>query len=342
MRLHRGIVLVSLVVLVGCRERYVPGTEADGGVDAPTDASVDDDVGSDVGHPCNGPPGLYVDGSCTELRLGVRRFEPRYPLWSDGATKERFVYLPPGGIIDTSDPDRWVFPVGTTFWKTFIRDGLRIETRINEKVGAGVGPSAWRLRTFAWSADQTSVSEVTEGVPDALGTGHDIPATSLCVRCHAGATADVGLGFSAIQLNHAGSEVSLAGLVADGVLSSPIPTTAAVVPGDATTEAALGYLHANCGNCHGGPNPEPAADPMVLWIDVGARDVSATGPYTTAVGHRSSWAGASMRVSPGMPDTSAIILRMQTRVATDQMPPIASELPHPEGIGAVRAWIRGL
>lgn len=333
-----------LVLLVGCRERLVLDAGADVGEDAPPDVPVDapDDVPADAGPPCMGPPGLYVEGSCTELAPGVRRFAPRYVLWSDGADKERFVSLPAGSRIDTTDPDAWVYPVGTIMWKTFRRDGLRIETRINEKIAPGTGIASWRMRTFAWSADQLSVTEVTDGVVDALGTDHDIPPVALCPQCHSGAAVDVSLGFTAIQLNHDGSDVTLAGLFAEGALTAEIDTTDAVVPGGATTSEALGYLHANCGPCHGGPTPQPVTDPLVFWIDVGVRDESFTGPYTTAVSHPSMWSGAAFRIVAGDPDASAVIRRMTSRTVGVQMPPIASELPHPAGIGAVRAWINSL
>ena len=40
-------------------------------------------------------------------RRGEPDYSPQYPLWSDGATKRRWVLLPPGQTIDASDPDVW-------------------------------------------------------------------------------------------------------------------------------------------------------------------------------------------------------------------------------------------
>src|SRR5690554_4584581 len=60
--------------------------------------------------------GLYADEDT--LADGVIAFEVAWPLWSDGSTKERFLWLPEGTAIDASDPDRWAFPVGTKAWKT--------------------------------------------------------------------------------------------------------------------------------------------------------------------------------------------------------------------------------
>src|SRR5687768_3582906 len=51
------------------------------------------------------------------LRTEAVVFTPRYPLWSDGMSKRRWLYLPPGTSIDKSDPDAWEFPRGTRAWK---------------------------------------------------------------------------------------------------------------------------------------------------------------------------------------------------------------------------------
>lgn len=348
--------VVLMVALSGCRERLEfddAGTDApvldDAGHDAGADVTTIEDAPPDspdtmpdAGPPCDGPPGLYVPGSCSVLAPGVRSFAPEFVLWSDGADKERFVYLPPGARIDTSDPDAWIYPVGTVFFKTFSRDGLRLETRINTKVSEGVGIANWTMRTFAWNEAQDGVTEVTEGVVNALGTDHDIPPTTLCAQCHTGAAVDVGMGFTAIQLNHEGSVVSLADLVAEDRLTAPIALDAARVPGTGDVRDALGYMHANCGGCHGGPSPLPGGAPMDLWIDVGMTDPALTASYTTTVGVTSLWPGAPYRVAPGLPDDSAIMRRMQSRTVGVQMPPIASEIPHSIAVGTIRRWILSL
>jgi hypothetical protein len=87
---------------------------------------------------------------------------------------------------------------------------------------------------------------------------------------------------------------------------------------------------------------QPGPDPLVFWIDVGLSDVSSTGPYMTAINHPSAWSGAALRVEPGNADTSAVIFRMMSRTPGDQMPPIATERPDLQGIGAVRGWINSL
>src|SRR5262245_14990157 len=81
--------------------------------------------------------GLFADITREIWAPGVMAYAPRFQLWSDGADKRRWLWLPPDTRIDTSNMDSWAFPVGTKFWKEFTRDGVRVETRLIEKLGPG-------------------------------------------------------------------------------------------------------------------------------------------------------------------------------------------------------------
>lgn len=35
-------------------------------------------------------------------------FTPRFPPWSDGSSKQRFIWLPSGDQIDSRNPDEWM------------------------------------------------------------------------------------------------------------------------------------------------------------------------------------------------------------------------------------------
>src|SRR5690349_19883809 len=61
--------------------------------------------------------GLYESRGSTELSSDVMPYTPGITFWSDGAEKQRFLYLPAGSMIDTSSFDAWKFPVGTKVWK---------------------------------------------------------------------------------------------------------------------------------------------------------------------------------------------------------------------------------
>jgi hypothetical protein len=342
------------------------GSDADTDPDASTDAGPDpidaaadagEDAGPDASTPtCSGPPGMFKDAYCQVLSDGIRAYHPQYPLWSDGAIKERYIYLPPGKQIDMSNPDRWDFPKGTRFYKVFSWDGTRVETRVLIKNTDAAGFASWTATSYAWSADQLSVSPANvNGVTNALGTPLDIPSQSNCSRCHTMSGADAAIGFNAIQLNHEGEGMTLTTLLDESLLVNGAPGVAlnvsvdnAVIPGDATTKAGLGYLHGNCGHCHGGPNPPRG---MRLWSPVGMTDLSDSPIFQTAVCKCiQGWTGRSnsdgdpyvLRVAPSHEALSGIIGRMSRRGAGEQMPPIGTEVVDPTGLAAVKAWINSV
>ena len=49
--------------------------------------------------------GLYADASTLTVDPRNRPFAPQYPLWSDDATKRRWVRLPDGAAIDARNID---------------------------------------------------------------------------------------------------------------------------------------------------------------------------------------------------------------------------------------------
>src|SRR5690349_19811834 len=93
--------------------------------------------------------GLYVAGGTT-VRPDVLPFSPQYPLWSDGAAKRRWIWLPPGARIDATQPDAWDFPRGTRLWKEFAH-GRAIETRYLERAADG----SWNFGSYVWNAEGT-------------------------------------------------------------------------------------------------------------------------------------------------------------------------------------------
>ena len=328
------------------------GAAMDGGTDADT---AMDSGGDDQGPPrCEGPPGLYVDGSCTELAPGVRPFRPRFQLWSDAAEKERFVFIPENGVIDTSNPDRWVFPMGTIFWKTFSRGGVRLETRILTKTSASEGMDSWTFQTHAWNQTQDDVTLVgVDGIENVLGTTHDIPSREDCLACHAtSATRDVVLGFGAIQLADFNLPLSLDDLDVAGEMTNDISIVAAATPGTTVQRNALGYLHANCGHCHGGASPQVGLNMQLL---VGQTNVCQTNMYLTALGATdngaggcttprtdSFWGGTEiLRVAPNSIANSAVHLRMSARGNANQMPPRGTEEQDETGLTTIQTWIMG-
>ncbi len=300
--------------------------------------------------------GLFVDGT-TLIRPENRPFSPQYPLWSDGATKRRWIYLPPGSVIDAADPDAWDFPVGTRLWKEFSH-GRPIETRYIERLPNG----SWLYAAYVWNADGSDAILAPEaGLPGHVANGapdgrYPIPSREDCLACHEGAVVPV-LGFSALQLSPDRDELAvraetlhpadllLTSLVSQGRLVN-LPTELLTRPPrisapSPAARSALGYLHANCGNCHNNGGPLTLLE-LVLAQSVAGGETSADDVLRTLVRQRSEFdlPGASERMVPGQPSHSVLALRMRARDPLTQMPPLGTQIPDSEGIALVERWIR--
>ena len=272
-------------------------------------------------------PDCIPTSRCTRLRPAAEPYAPRGELWADGADKKRWVMLPLASRIDTSDMDDWVYPPGTKVWKEFSLNGRRIETRLIEKLSSG----AFRMVAYQWNADQSDADAVPLGVEDADGTDHDIPDMEACKQCHEG-RADRLLGFSAVQLAQAQSGLTLSQLIADGRLSAP-PATALALPGDATEQTALAYLHANCGHCHNRERKRADREISVyFWQEATALD-----SVQQTVSYRSLVADKKLPLW-----VDAVLTRMQSRGGVQQMPPLGTESVDVAGVTAVDAWMKRL
>ena len=305
--------------------------------------------------------GLYSDAASHTVDPRNLRFAPQYPLWSDGAQKTRWVYLPPGKAIDAKNPDSWDFPVGTKFWKEFVF-GRRVETRFLAKVAK----DEWNVATYVWNdAETDAVRAPDEGLHNhveiAPGKRHDIPGVSECKQCHEGKGIQV-LGFSALQLSpdrdpgapHAEGAapgmVDLAYLMERKLIASEPkewlahpPRIAASSP---TERSALGYLHSNCGSCHD-RSTSLASIGMVLRQP--AAGGAGQGPVAqTAFRQRSQLrmpgdpSSDAYRIDPGNPAQSAVVFRMATRNPARQMPPLGTKVVDQEGLALVQRWIADL
>jgi hypothetical protein len=340
----RSLLITMLTLLPACGDDTQP--LVDGAViDAPVvDAPMPDAAPLDApaGSRLLSSTGLYADIGSKTIAPDLVEFTPNYVLWADGAEKHRWIRLPAGTQIDTTDFDHWQFPIGTQFFKEFSLDGKRLETRLIERTGPGA--LDYFLGAFVWLEDESDAVFVPGGQLDVRGTMHDVPSTTACFICHQGEAGRI-LGFSAIQLWRSSPTPSVASLVAQNRLSVP-PASAVdfTVPGDATARAALGYLHANCGHCHN-PFGYVNFQNMTLRLDGADRTVDATTTYRTTVGvalRDFGYPGYTYRIVAGHPEESAIILRMSHRGDRVAMPPIATELMDPTGIQGVTDWISTL
>jgi hypothetical protein len=304
---------------------------------------------------CNAPPPLLL--GALPLRLSetgfdvrtpgnaLQAYEPTYALWSDGAIKRRWVSLPDGALIDSSDMEDWSFPVGTRFWKEFSLAGRRIETRLLLKVGPA--PDAWAGAAYVWDTDQLDATLMPEGLKDADGHGYQVPSAAECGACHGGRKSHV-LGFSALQLGKPDLPLTLQNLVEEGRLTTPpaalqsAPRHPPVSGGDAVERAALGYLHANCGHCHNPQRPARGDGPRCYDPQRSIDFWLPSEPPAQPARSRAITTTVPRFLTPGEPDASRLIALVSRRGFLLHMPPLGSQRVDTEGVALLRAWIDGM
>lgn len=299
--------------------------------------------------------GLYRDRSPLQFAPSVRPYTPGVTLWSDGADKQRFLYLPPGSTIDTSRMDAWSFPAGTKAWKEFRFDGKLVETRLLWKRDA----NTWEAGTYVWNAEQTAAPLNTARTPILLTSGYEIPTAKDCGKCHHGG-ADKLLGVEAVALAlESARGLTLEALAQAGALSAPPAALHIALPEDDSGRAgaALGYLHANCGMpCHSSRGLGHETELLMrlradeLWTPNGtaaslrAADTESqramVGQPAVTGAVTSAFPGA-LRVTPGQPEQSLVWL-LSHRRGDYQMPPLVSHKVDEDGTRQLAAWIDSL
>lgn len=308
--------------------------------------------------------GLYADAANLKVDKRNRTFSPQYPLWSDGATKRRWVRLPEGSQINIADLANWELPVGTKFWKEFAFNGKKVETRFLWRTRK----DRWVFASYAWNDAQTeavlaSESGVASIAEIADGKRHSIPSVTECRSCHDSNRTET-LGFNALQLSddrdpnalHAepltADMVTVKTLVGENLVTPRRPELIATPPRiDATspvTRTALGYMSTNCGSCHNSKG-------SIASLGLDLRNTTGSGsrePGTecaaiaTTVGKRGHWvvpeaAEQSRIINPGHPESSSLIRRIKSRRPLSQMPPIGTVVADREAVDLLTSWIQG-
>ena len=264
--------------------------------------------------------GIYSGSRVSAPVQPAQAYEPSYPLWSDGGEKFRSFVLPAGTSTDATDPDNYVFPLGTLIFKTFSfatptspRQPVPVETRLLRLTDGG-----WELAAYIWDEDAADADLLdlkrsqTRNVLSEQGevVQHTIPSRLECRQCHESSTSEV-LGINQLQLAKA--------------LPKHGPLTTAV----------LGYFVGNCVHCHNGTNG--AASSFDLRPDAALANLidQPTASSATADG---------IRVVPGKPEQSVLYLGVKggPELEVKDMPPLGVALRDAAAIQQLSDWISAL
>ena len=310
---------------------------------------------------------------------GLIAYQTRAPLWSDGATKKRWMALPDGQAVDVDERGDFRFPIGTVVAKEFTLEGIRVETRLLMRHPDG----SWAGYSYAWvDADGNLLSdgqllsgenEVTRPVPGTVRTWV-YPNRGQCFQCHTDA-AGVALGLETLQLNgmfeypstgvtghqlFTLSEIGAFSRAQTIDLSQALPfyddASAPLV------DRVWSYLHSNCANCHqpgasgyGGRSAMPDLRYEAAADRSGVHPLEAALCNVEATSEDLGLGQGALLVNPGVTGDwaslgdggSVLYLRMAARPSVPgsfgEMPQIGSNLVDEEGgLALVREWIDGL
>lgn len=209
--------------------------------------------------------------------LNVIPYEPASGLFTDYASKKRFIWMPIGVTATYVEDGKILdFPVGTALIKTFYYTTIQpgnltkiIETRLMIRKSDG-----WKFYEYLWNDAQTdadlvsgvaftngSTKNITFTKPsgEIVTTDYRIPSDAECFACHKINETATPIAVKPQNLNHnhtygTTSMNILQKLVTQGYLNSyPSSIVSTVDYHDTTQPLGLrlrSYLDANCAHCH--------------------------------------------------------------------------------------------
>jgi len=286
---------------------------------------------------------------------GVVLYTLNSPLFSDYASKLRFVKLPAGQSVAYNPDSVLQFPVGTAIVKTFYypidernpKKGRRLmETRVLLHE-----PKGWVALPYIWNKEQTdAVLEVAGGSDQVSwidGAGkkqsleYQVPNMNQCKGCHERSGKMTPIGPSVRQLND-GQQLQhweTAGLL-KGLPKDHIPALVNYSDASASLDDRVkAYLDINCAHCH---NPTGPARSSGLYLTWDSKDRTAYGFLKPPVAAGRGSGNLSYDIVPGKPDQSILHYRMASRDPGVMMPELGRQLTHHEGVELVRSWIASL
>ncbi|WP_028112532.1 SO2930 family diheme c-type cytochrome [Ferrimonas kyonanensis] len=303
------------------------------------------------------------------------------PLFTDYASKYRYVFVPEGEKASFSAQESFEFPVGSVLVKTFalpadtsIR-GLANETLIETRLLIHRA-TGWTALPFVWNADKTDAVLAKPGNNSAQtlvhnGESHNfnykVPNIAECKQCHQlendqGQFKFAPIGPKARFLNQTyayadGNANQLSKWVSHGILSgvpddlSSITSVPAfddsmsdqlsALSDDQVMALAKGYLDINCAHCH---RPEGNASNTGLKLEYWRAYDEDNGYSHGTCKQPIAYGGGNLGydVVPGKPEESILHYRMDSDEPGDRMPEIGRALIHQEGVALIHEWISRL
>jgi uncharacterized repeat protein (TIGR03806 family) len=259
------------------------------------------------------------------------------PLYSDGADKLRFVYVPKGSQLVAEGAGLLRFPVGSALIKTFaFGEGAErrlIETRVLLHRADG-----WVALPYRWNDEQTDATLVLAGgridltTPSGEDISYRIPNKNQCKECHGLDGVVTPIGPKARNLSN--EWLAMMGLTPQG--ADVMPLWEQRDSADVAL-AARAYLDVNCAHCH---RPGAAASNSGLDLRWEQDDPVKLGILKRPVAAGRGSGGFEFDILPGHPEASILTYRMGSKEAGVAMPELGKSTVDAEGLALIEHWIR--
>ena len=320
---------------------------------------------------------LEVKDGALNLGQDVLPYSLNTPLFTDYAHKLRTIWMKEGRA-EYNSTDILDFPIGTIISKTFYYpstpDGVVKKTAdlqpVTQQKGLALAnhhlietrllvhrEAGWEPLSYVWNEDQsdaklTRIGDLKTLALKEAGRKTDfsylVPNINQCAGCHApnNTTRELKpIGPKARHLNGVynytdGPMNQIDKWLELGYLSAGPehrPQAAIWDNQDASLDArARAYLDINCAHCH---NPVGPADTSGLHLNPDNESQPHLGICKNAVAAGSGTGGRKYDITPGEPDNSIFLYRMETRDPSAMMPELGRSLVHDEGVKLIADWI---
>ncbi len=290
--------------------------------------------------------GFFTDLKTRTPAARVTPYALNTPLFSDYASKQRYVYVPAGQSAPYDATAALDLPVGSALIKTFgYGEGAAfrpIETRLLLRRASG-----WVALPYVWNADLSDAvlkragTRIPVSFTDPSGQSRSIsyavPNQNQCKDCHALSGAITPIGPTVRNLNDG---AQLARLVKAGVLASAPADAPRLARWDDRSaplnDRARAYLEVNCAHCH---NPAGAASNSGLFLENARGDPVALGIGKRPVAAGRGSGGFDFAIDAGQPERSIMIHRLTSTEPGVAMPELGRATAHAEGIALLSQWI---
>ena len=293
----------------------------------------------------------FFTGDLKELKPTeqVLPYELNAPLFTDYASKKRFIYLPKGTQMEFHEKEAFTFPDSTVIIKNFYYSAEQtgeqeriLETRLLLK-----HKGEWSALPYIWNNEQTEAFlDVTGGtrkvtLADKGSFDYVIPNFKQCKNCHDYNGKFSPIGPKAQQLN---TQLQLAKWTMKGILKN-VPENYAKHLADYSDPKLLldhrarSYLDANCSYCH---RPGGSAKNSGLDLTVDSPTDFSLGINKGPVAAGKGSGGLQYDIVPGQPEASILHYRMNSSDPAVMMPELGRSLIHEEGVALIAKWIKSL